>query len=380
MTLHLSKHRSEILREAIRKVEARTDLTATGPGSILRALIEAITSEIGDLYDAMDFNISQATLGEASGRALDLIGSLYGLERRKLSDLAATSQASGAFYFYLTSPYGSDITIPAGTRVYSSANGFVGRQFSFETTQDVTIPAGQLYAYAGIKPKFADSAYTAGIGTLTSHDFVAPVGATVLCKNVKPIAPQIGYELDEDFRTRIIKSIRVSSSGTAEAVRFKALSFNGVRDARIINNKFGLGSFKLLIIPENPLYGQQLVRRIVGEIEKVAPVGVTMLVGLPDTLPIDVSMKLILKDGLQDSMKKVIVARVENIVTRYLNDLLPGRPIVYNRMVSLALSASSDILDVQVTTFAANGVELARKNFTPKEEELITPASINVST
>ena len=380
MSLYLNKSRSEILRTALKKVENNTDLTSIGPGSVLRAMVEAITSEIGDMFSVMDFNISQSVLSTAQGRALDLIGALYGVTRREIGNAGGVESTVGSFMFYMNSVSVSDVTIPKGTKVYTASSDFLSEQFTYETTQTVTIPAGQLYAYAGIKPKFSDSAYTAGTNSLTVHDFTSGGGETVLCRNPKPIPPQVGYELDDDYRTRIVKNIRVTASGTAEAVRFKALSYEGVRDARVEQQPYGMGSFRLLIIPEVSTAGGALLRRITPEIQKVAPVGSVMYLQLPDTLPFDVHMNLTISNKLTTNQKERIRARAKTAVQRYLNNLLPGSPIVYNRLVSLIFGASSEILDVQVTSFAANGTEVARKNYTPKSEQQIVPAGISITT
>ena len=380
MTLYLGKSRAEILRNAIQKIETKTTLTSVGPGSVLRAIIESITSEIGDMFTVMDFNISQSVLSTAQGRALDMIGALYGVSRREISTSDGIDSTVGAFMFYINSPFGSDLIIPKGTRVYTATDSLIGEQFTYETTADAIIPAGQLYAYTGIKPRFNDSAFTAGAGTLTVHDYVPSEAVVVLCRNPKPIAPQLGYELDNDYRTRIIKNIRVTASGTAEAIRFKALSYEGVRDARIEGQKYGMGSFNLLITPENSTAGGQLLRRITPEIQKVIPAGSVMYLQLPDTLPFDVSVNLTISNNVSTQNKESIRARAKTAIQRYMNNLLPGSPIVYNRLVSLIFSASSEILDVQVTSFAANGTEVARKNYNPKTEQQIVPAGISVTT
>src|SRR5690606_28102489 len=103
----------------------------------------------------------------------------------------------GSFQFYLSNPIGSDFTIPKGTNVYSSVDTYMGRQFSYTTTDEYTIPAGRTRVYASIKPNFVDTIFTAGVNTLTQHDMTSPVGATLLCNNPKVIAPQPGLEDDE---------------------------------------------------------------------------------------------------------------------------------------------------------------------------------------
>src|SRR5687768_13716587 len=119
MALFIRKNKNEILREALRKLETTTPITATSPGSIARAFTEAITNEIGDYYDALDFQVAQSVISSASGRALDLIGDLYNVKRRTVNDLVATDRKLGSFYFYIDSSAAAPIVIPSGTAVFT---------------------------------------------------------------------------------------------------------------------------------------------------------------------------------------------------------------------------------------------------------------------
>jgi len=379
MALYLSRDRNEVLRSAIQKVENRSTLNSVGTGSVLRAIIESITSEIGNMYDAMDFNISQSVVSTAMGRSLDVIGELYGVIRKQITNTNLLSDSDSAFYFYLTSPYGSDITIPSGTQVYTGTSGLIGSTFKYETTKDITIPAGELYAYVGIRPLFSDSTFTAGVGTLILHDFVPPVGATLNCTNNRTIAAKIGYESDSNYRLRILKAVRVANSGTVDAVRFKALSYDGVRDVRVVQRPFGMGSFQLIIIPEISSQGSAIITQIMPEVRKVVPVGATMLMKLPTTVSLDLAVQLVMSTTLSQQAKASIAVKVKTIVDTYLNNLLPGDILVYNNLIALIGGASNHIIDFQITSFAVNGTEMSRKNYAPKIDQQIVPGLIKIS-
>jgi uncharacterized phage protein gp47/JayE len=379
MALYVSKTKTEILRTAIQKVENTTTLTSVGPGSILRAIMESITTEIGDMFNIMDFNIAQSTLSAAQGRALDVIGNLYAVPRRTLSAASQTESLTGSFLFFVSSPVATDIVIPKGTSIYTNKADYIGEQFTYQTTSDVTILTGQTYTYASIKPSFNDSIYTAGANTLTGHNFVSPQGYNIQCNNPKPIAPTLGYEQDEDYRSRIIKNIRVTSAGTGEAIRFKALSYEGVREARIESAVYGMGTFKLFVVPEISVSGPALVEAMRSGINSVAPIGSTMFVELPETVPFTVNANITMSNDISTAAKAAIRGRVRIIIERYINSLLPGSTVVYNRMVSLIYGASAAILDVQITSFSANGTEVSRNNYTPRRNQQLVPSAISVT-
>src|SRR4051812_9003198 len=113
----LAKSSDEILRNALSALTNNTPITSVGPGSIARAITEAITTELGDLYSIMDFNLNLNMVSTAMGSVLDLMGQLYNIPRKSISDIAAIDKSLGSFYFYLDSPAPQVVTIPNGTLV-----------------------------------------------------------------------------------------------------------------------------------------------------------------------------------------------------------------------------------------------------------------------
>lgn len=378
MAIYIRKEGADILRAALQKLERDTSIKAIGPGSVVRAFTEAVTTELSDLYDILDFNMSQNVLSSASGRALDLMGSLYGLTRRTLSDLATIDRQLGVFYFYIDAAYPSTITIPSGTQVYTDAIGYVGQQMSFTVTETSYIAPGQLRVFVPIRPNFTDSVYTAASGTLTSHSLLSPPGVIVKCFNPKPISPQDGFEDDETFRLRISKSIRTSSNGTAEALRFTALSINGVRDVVIRTAPYGMGTLELILTPETDTQVAQMKAAVDAELRKVKPVGVRLITSIPVSIPFDISVGLIMTK-ISASVDDLNLRRARVGILRYLNTLLPGDPLVYNRLVQSILDSSEMIQDIQITRYAPNGVETTRRNYTPELTQQVIPGRIEVT-
>lgn len=378
MPAFIAKNQSDILRHALTKLSDTTPLTAVAPGSIVRSLTEVFAKELGDLYGVLDFNMSQAFLTTATGRALDLIGALYNAPRKTMTQVATIDQGLGVFYFYLDSPYNNDIAIPANTQITTNATDYVGQQYTYRTTEEVRIPAGRLRVYAGIRPSFSDSVFTAGANTLTVTNFNSPVGTFVKCTNPKPVPAQIGYELDEAYRTRISKAVRVSASGTTEAVRFAALAVSGIRDAKVRTAKFGLGSFEVIITPENQAVTGPLMTTVSEVLEAIRPVGVRMYIRVPEYVPVEVSAVATIRDFR--NVNKVDLARKVEVATlRYINTLLAGQPLVFNQLIQSMMDSSDAVVDISIRTFKVNGTEALRRNITVEEDEQLVPGAISVS-
>lgn len=375
------KSRSELLSKALRKVEQNTSLTATGPGSIVRALTEVITTELADFYDVLDFNMQMQLVSTAQGRALDLMGSLYNTTRKTLSSIATIDKELGSFYFYVDTPAPSLITIPSGTTITTDSDTYIGDVFSYQTTEVASIPAGRTRAWASIRPLYSDSVYTAGVGTLTVHDVSEddlPLGVVLKCVNPKAISPQTGYEDDESYRARIIKAVRTAAGGTAEAVRFAALSVSGVRDAVIQNTPYGLGSFQVLIAMETGVASDVVSKAVLDELQLVRPVGSRMFVREPELLTVDLKISLLFKEALNID-RQSISRRAKVGILRYLNTLSIGSTLVYPMLLQFILESSDFIADVSVVEFKANGEELLRRNFIPQPDQQLVPGNIEVT-
>lgn len=376
MPAYLIKNRDEILRQALRKLERDTPITSTAPGSIARALVECLTSELGDMYEILDFNISQQFLSTATGSALDMLGSLYGVVRKTTSSLTTIDRSSGTFFFYIDAPFSQNIVIPKGTNVYTDTTSFIGQQYSYTTTADAIIPIGRTRAFTSIKPSFTDSVFTAGVNKLVIHDFQSPAGTIVKCKNVKQIQAQIGFETDDGYRLRIIKSIRVSSGGTADAIRFAGLSVPGVRDVRTRQAPYGLGSFEVIVVPEDYNNANALVDQVSTVIDAVRPIGVRAFVKKPLTRSVDLTFSLIVPNASAPGVVENIVERARVGAARYIASLLPGDTLVYNRLVQILLDSSDAIRDVIMDKFAVSGTESARRNFQPEADQQLVPGTI----
>ena len=378
MALYVQKSKADMISQVLKKIVASTPISSVGPGSVARAYAEAITAQVGDFYTALDFNIAQSVVSTATGAALDKIGLLFGVERNTVSTLTEIARTTGSFYFYIDTPFTQSITIPSGTRVFTSSNDFIGRQYSFVTTTQATIAIGETRTFTTIRPEFTDSVFTAGVDTLVVHSFVSPSGTTVKCRNPKVIAPQQGYEDDAAYRARIIKQVRVAGSGTLEALRFAALGVTGVRDVKIRQTPYGLGSFEVIVTPEVPDATRAILVSVNDIIEPKKPLGTRMYLREPITLATDVSVSIVIS-RVNTAVDQLLLRQVEAAIVQFLNSFLPGDVLVYNRLIQVILDVSNRIRDVQVTRYAPNGVEALRKNYKPEEDQQIIPGSVQVS-
>ena len=105
MAIIYTKTKTEILDQILNSLEKNAGITSTSPGSIARAFAEAMSDQIGDLYTILKYNVDQTMISTASGRNLDLIGELYSVPRKFVSQQVAEDRNIANILFAISKPY-----------------------------------------------------------------------------------------------------------------------------------------------------------------------------------------------------------------------------------------------------------------------------------
>ena len=377
MPVYGKKDQSEIVLEILESLQKNAGISAIYPGSIARAFAEAIGTEISQLYSSLSFSLKQSSLSTASGLNLDLIGELYGVVRKSISDVVANERQSFNIEFILDKPFSRDIVIPKNTYVYTDVDNFNVRQYKFKLNGDVSIVAGSTRSYGLVIPDFNDRSYTAPINSLTKHSYVPPAGAVVFCNNPKEVYSIINAESDDNYRRRISSSIKTQATGTAESVRSAALSVKGVRDVRIRESSFGIGSCDVIIIPEGGSNIKTMPEVILETISSVKPVGVRFNIRLAEKMNINLVSTITLVSGLSENMVLGIKNQAALFVRRYLNSLTIGDIVSISEIERQIKQSSDAIVDVKINSFDYDGKELPLRDFNPNTDKLY-PVAGNV--
>jgi uncharacterized phage protein gp47/JayE len=379
MALYGIKSKSEILVNILDGLQKNAGITAVYPGSVARAFADAVSSEVSDLYEAFRFSISQSDLATASGRNLDLIGDLYGISRKSVSDEIANERRSFNIEFLIDKVHSSDIVIPANTLVYNDVSNFITKQYSYSLQSAVTIPAGSKKAYGRVEPNFTDNSYIAPKNTLTKHNFISPAAIILFCNNPKEVYSNANSESDENYRRRIIASMKSKTSGTAESIRFAALSVKGVKDVRIREASYGIGSCDIIVVPEVSSSVKNLPGAILSAVNSVKPVGVRFNVSIAEKVATSVNLTITLPSGNSANAVQAIRNQVSLFIKRYLNSFSIGDTLSLTAIEMQAKLASDSITGVTINSMTANGQDLPLRDFTPYGvREYISAGNINV--
>jgi len=364
MPIYGSKEKSEILLSMLTGLEKNAGITAVYQGSIARAFADAVSTEISDLYESLKFSIDQSNLLTASGRNLDLIGEIYGVPRKSVTEVVAQDRQSFNIEFSLSIPYSSAIIIPKDTLIYNDVSSFATRQYSYKLAEDVTIVSGSTRAYGRVAPNFSDNSYVAPKNSLTKHNYVYSEPVVIFVTNPKEVYSNINGESDTNYRRRIITSIKARSAGTAESVRLAALSVKGVKDVRIREGSYGIGSCDVIVVPESSSFIKNLPNTILQVIDSVKPVGVRFNVRIAEKMTINLGITITLASGTSTPAAGGIANQASLFVRRYLNSLTIGDTVSVNEIQRQVRSSSDLIRGVSINFMNGNGRDLPIQDIT----------------
>ena len=363
MSVYGIKSKSDILINILNSLQKDAGISAVYPGSIARAFAEAFSSEVSDLYEALKFNINQSNLSSASGRNLDLIGDLYGISRKSITEYASEDRQSFNIEFFIDKAHSASITIPKDVLVYNDVSNFMSTQYGFKLAGDVVIPVGSTRAYGRVEPNFSDNAYVAPINSLTKHNFFSPAGVILFCNNPKEVYSNINSESDSNFRRRIIASIKSKAIGSAESVRFAALAVRGVRDVRIREGSYGIGSCDVVVVPETTSGLSNLPQNVLIAVNAVKPVGIKLNIRIAEKVTVSVGATIRIPMGVSETLSSGIKNQASLFIKRYLNSLTIGDSVSIKEIEAQINRSSDYIRSAIVSSLTADGKELSLQDF-----------------
>jgi uncharacterized phage protein gp47/JayE len=379
MPIAYTKTKDQILNQMLQSLQKNSGITAVHPGAIARAFAEAIAVEVGDLYQALKFSVDQTSLSTAKGRALDLIGELYSVRRRNISAESEQDRSSYNIEFYISTAQSSDILIPKNTLIFNDVTSFSTKQYEYKLVQDVVILAGTTRVFGRVIPNFESNDFTASVATLTKHNYVSTDGTLVFCSNPKDVYSMMNMESDDLFRLRISRSIKESSYGTNESLRLNALAIPGVRDVRVRESSYGLGSCDVIVVPEAQRIDAGLVQTVLQNLSAKKPVGIKLNIRMAERVPINVAVNIVVPSGISQQVLTAVETQASLFVKRYLNSMTIGSSMSSGDIESQIRSSSDFIKSVNILSVSANGQEVPKGVFRiNSDKEYMIAGSVSV--
>jgi uncharacterized phage protein gp47/JayE len=345
-----AKLKKQIVLEAINTLANNSSITQLSPGGKARAIIEAVGQIVGNVSADTSDGIMQTLLTDASGATLDLIAESYGIQRLTAVAPKVESRDSSLRYYVRRGTFGdlnngADITIPKGTQIRSDTSN--ASIYLIQRENLVLSGAGNT-AYFAADQVGTSAGLTVAPNTLTRHNFVGYTNAAfrgLLVTNDKGVAGR-PPESDANLRFRIRSQITSSSTANASSIRIAALSVPGVADARILENRAGLGTFDVVVYGISPSVPVSVIQAVQSRIDQVTALGCRGIAVSPRLVGVSVATSIKFRANTPQSDKNAIITDIDTAIRDYITNLLPGQELVINSLVQRILGTSSQILDI----------------------------------
>jgi uncharacterized phage protein gp47/JayE len=343
---------SDIISNAIQKLNAFTNLTFLSPGSKARMLVDILSEEIG--LQALDFdaNSGAALLRNASGNVLDFIGEIYGLDR--LEEVRSSiSNAEENFILYTTGANfgsinnGQDIVIPSGAMQISNQESLGSNSVIYVNTEDIVLRSTESRIYFSAQASNSGRNSNTGSNILNFHNFTNyadSLSRSLLVTNNHGISYGRDRESDDNFRYRIQKEKISSEAANETSLRLGLLVIPGVADALPIRYARGIGTCDWLITSSSVIVSEDLITLCQEVIDERQGVGMSNLARSPILIGAEFSFSVSYKGKIEDRQKESIKNTIRNSVADYVNNLDIGEALILDQIVRIVLT-SSDLIE-----------------------------------
>jgi hypothetical protein len=303
--------------------DARSRLTDLEVGGVARTIVEAVARETAQVHAELQAVYEAAFLETATGRSLDNVVALVGVERVP----AGRARTSLSFTRDPGSP--GTITIAAGTRVMDA-----NVQIEYQTVATVTLsPAQTRVNVEALDVEPGNAPVAANVLTILP----VPIAGIVAVTNPAPAGRAESGETDEELRARARAFLQGSEQGTIGALR-SALARQGLRGEIVEpSDRPGVVVIKPIAGTLTPEQREQLLAAI----DDARPAGVRVELELA-TAPaaVDLALEVRTGDGLADSARRAAHEKVRESVTDYLAHLRMDEDARINQIVGLVLGVA----------------------------------------
>ncbi|HEX4964776.1 MAG TPA: baseplate J/gp47 family protein [Thermoanaerobaculia bacterium] len=345
-------------------------LSDRNPGSVTRLLAESLGREYAVLSRQLEGVYRAGFLATATGRDLDQLVALLGLERR------TSAAAAGTVVFSRSTPAPADVFVPAGTLLSTAEPPAV----TFETSEDVTLHRGTLSAEVAVRATTAGALGVVPAGAIAVVN--RPLFGIETAANPEPTALAGASESDAELRQRATRALAGSGKATVGAMLAALTSLPGVREKDIRLAEDHLKRPGVIVLSVAAPLDADDAERALGLIEASRPAGMRVIHNLdapallgtltpgvnaadddleppaeatsvPGPLYFPVVAAAVLLPAtaaLSPQQRNALKRKGEDTVRAFVADAGVGETLIYNRLVA-GLMALDGVLDVTLQLY-----------------------------
>lgn len=340
---------SDIISNALQKLNDFTNITFLSPGSKARMLVDILSEELGTQAQLFDQNIGAGLLRKAQGVVLDYIGEIYGLSRltEVKSEVLAAEQN---FMLYTLNVNfgainnGAAITIPVGELKFSNEDSFGSDSIVYVNTEAITLSPTETQVFFSAQSLSPGEKANVGTNTLVHHSFFNysdSLNRTLLVTNTNSVSYGRDRENDENYRYRIQKEKISSEAGNETAIRLALLVIPGVANVVQVPYSRGIGTSDWLISSTSINVSAELLEAAQNAIDFKQSVGMSNIAKSPVLIGTEFIFSLKYKGRLEDRQKEQIKTDVKKNIADYVNNLEIADSLVIDQIVRVILNSSN---------------------------------------
>jgi uncharacterized phage protein gp47/JayE len=298
----------EIYNDLISRLRDEAGISVDSASSIASAMAVGFSSAIGNLWQQLADIDRASNLDLAVGAELDRLGTFLGVTRKQARK-ATTESYGPALVFQNTSS--TFITVPNNTLVFPSKNPAI----IFSTNSTITIGPNSTGS-VDITARGFGPQYNVGQFALNAHNL-----GIVELKVYNPRAVTSGADLesDESYRARLFQSINDKNPSSRSTITQALVNLPGVRNAIIIDNANGPGTFDVLLEGDSFTIPVESITEAENYLALHSPLGVSYRVITPEAVPVDVVIQLVLTPENESERQSIIEAVRQSVSNFFIN-------------------------------------------------------------
>jgi hypothetical protein len=325
----------------------QTGIKQASPGGKARAFGDIVADQMGVL-ELKDFsNLAQTLLPYCVGDMLDFFGEIFGILRLSRQD-AIVPEADNNFQFYVrygtfgSINSGKDITVPAGTKIYTDSDtGPV-----YVTDSEVILPADKSTISFAASSVGTGSSGQAAAGVFTRHSFASYADASygsLLVTNNAGITAGRDKEDDDSYRYRISLELQARDRSGEPAIRAAILSVAGIQDVSL-ERKSGL--FYAYVYGVSPAVAPSLLADVQGAMDEVIAWPGRGIALAPDLVGISLSTTAKLAAGITSVDAPTVLSNAAAAAQDYIDNLDINQTLIINEIPNKMMQADSRVIDL----------------------------------
>jgi len=329
------------------------------PSTLSRAFMDMWIELIYSIYLDINSITSIFSIQDATGTDLDNIGRFFNLTRRQKTvpidfgqnvkimidmSFGPTSASDLLNLFNSVSPTAAQlttITIPAGTSLTDPSETSV-----VLTLEDVTMLDSAYEVFVKVRGIYGSSNISPHMLTKVLKFGNSDIYKYLKADNIDSITGAQGQESDNDFRYRIVNAIYIASTANKYGIESAAMSVPSIANVTTTNNRYGIGTFEILIDSTNAIVSESEIDAVTSVVEEAAALGTKPVVTPPNYIGVYIKYKLKFDSNFVNRTDYLSIS--QQAVKNYINNLPQGSTLYMENIIRVIKALTPTILNVDI--------------------------------